>query len=172
MSYVHCPTCDKRIVDKRRYPVEPLCSWLGMSLSQACLTVGLSGSTQKAARCHGLSRQSVDTVSAKLRVHPSEIWPEVVDHDIEDHQVECAADNCTVRFMPAYPWQKFCSTRCRRRTEIQRERATAAGKARNNRQSAAWRESCPDYIKRYRANYWEANRERINAERRQQRRAS
>lgn len=172
MSKVVCPGCGVTIVECRRYRLEALADYLQMTMSAACIQARISGSTQKQALCHGITRHVAERIAGELIAHPSEIWPEVVDHDIEDHEVECAADNCTVRFMPAYPWQKFCSTRCRRRTEIQRERATAAGKARNNRQSAAWRESCADYIKRYRANYWAANRERINAERRQQRRAS
>lgn len=114
-SDIVCPGCDKTIRDVRRYRLEPLAEYLKLSLSQTCIDVRLSGRTQKEARCHGVTRRVVDTICGKLRIHPSEVWPEVIDHDIEDTTRECAYRSCEVRFTPKRRDHKFCSRRCAQR---------------------------------------------------------
>ena len=117
MNKAVCPDCGVRMVECRRYRLEPLAAFMRMTMSQTCIEVRLAGSTQKRGLCHGITRRVVDRIAAELKEHPAVIWPEIVDHDIEDTTLVCAADGCEERFVP-HPRatrQKFCSKGCCRR---------------------------------------------------------
>ena len=123
MNKIACPDCGVTVVECRRYRLEPLAEFMRLTMSQTCIEVRISGSSQKQALCHGVTRRIVDRIAAELRVHPAEIWPEVVDHDIEDAEVECADADCTQRFVPSRAGHVFCSrTCCQRRKKREHRR--------------------------------------------------
>lgn len=168
-QYVTCPGCDKRIRPMRRYPIGPLAAFVGLSPGQTCRHVGLAGSTAKAARCHGLTRQSIETVAAKIAAHPAEIWPEVIDHDIEDASRVCAGDDCMERFIPdKNGHQRYCSARCRGRAQGRRRRSRPSQQVKAAQRIAAWRqanaEEHREYQRRYQRRYMRIWRAKKRAE--------
>lgn len=111
-EYIICPGCNKRIRPLRRYPLEPLAKWFGLSIPQTCRLARVEGTPQKEARCHGITRRVVDRICHEFKAHPYEIWPEVVDHDVQDPR---PCDYCKEPFYPAQRNSRFCCLRCRRR---------------------------------------------------------
>ncbi len=138
-----CPDCGVTVIDCRRYRLEDLATYVRMSVNQACIRFGIGGTTQKRAMCHGITRQVVDRIAGELREHPSTIWPEIVDHDIEDHQRPC--EECEQPFFPRDARNVYCSERCghRRRAREYVRRRTAT--------DPVYREAQREYGRRYRA---------------------
>ena len=150
VNKVVCPDCGVRIVECRRYRLEPLAEFMRMTMSAACIEVGIAGSTQKSAKCHGVTRQVADRAAAHFKEHPSAIWPEVVDHDIEDSSRICP--ECHESFLPHWKTQKFCTPNHQRRHNMRtRYHADAELRERRLVNKRAW---------------YAANREALLAERR------
>jgi CGNR zinc finger len=147
---VACPRCGKTIVECRRYPIEALAEFLRTTIPAACRRVGMSGTSEKDARCHGITRRVVDRVAGELHEHPSVIWPETIDHDIEDITAMCAAEDCDQRFVPRNRSHLFCSERCRQRIKMRRYRATPNGKAADQKWRDHYYDECGDYLRRRR----------------------
>lgn len=108
-----CPDCGKGILGTRRYHPNALAAALGMSVNAACVAGGVSGSTQKDARCHGFTRNFADRLAVKAGYHPYEVWPEMADHDHEDATVPCA--ECGDRFAPTRKGHIYCTPQCGKR---------------------------------------------------------
>lgn len=150
MSKVVCPDCGSNIVACRRYPLEAFAEFMDITIPAACRMLSITGSTEKGPRCHGLTRQKADKAAALVREHTATIWPEVVDHDIEDTLVECEKPGCTTRFVPSRKGHRFCSKSCNMWNARANER-----KAKRERYATD-----PEYRARRRAEadaYWRAN---------------
>lgn len=157
-----CPDCGKNIVG-RRYPIEPLAEFMGHAPSAR--TVNVSGQTWTAALCHGFTRRTVDRIAGEQRFHPAEVWPEIIGHDIEDAEVECADDDCTRRFVPSRAGHKFCSRTCSTR------RPKREWKNNRYRNDPEYREAAKAKVRKhqaevaeYRARYMRSWRARKRAE--------
>jgi hypothetical protein len=140
-----------------RYPIEPLARLLGISPGTALARLGVSGSTAKQYRTEGVSGRVADRLAVRAGFHPAEVWPEWTDHQIEAAMVECAADDCADRFLPANSRHRYCSHRCQSRTaararyardEAGRERKRAAQR-RYDAETAEYRRA------QRRRRYWE-----------------
>lgn len=66
--------------------------------------------------------ERADELAVKLGEHPAYIWPDdwdrAVAEDVAERSVECAAPDCTERWVPERkpgPTRKFCNARCRDR---------------------------------------------------------
>ena len=164
MNKVTCPTCGATMVECRRYRLEPLAQFMRMTMSATCIEVRISGKSQQQAFCHGVTRRVVDRIAAELKEHPAIIWPEVIDHDIEDTTKVCDADDCETRFVPRNRAAKYCSKRCLARVKQRRYRATPAGRAANLRAKRAYVAACADYVAKQRRAYYEANKDRLLAQ--------
>lgn len=184
VTKVVCPGCGVTVVECRRYRLEPLAEFMRMSVNAVCIEVNVSGTTLRAARCHGITRRLVDRIAGQLKCHPAEIWPEVIDHDIEDHTALC--EECAEPFVPSRKGHRFCSERCshrrrsrtyvRRRLEIDpnyREARAEYGRryrAESRRALTAYarwyRQANPDQVRAYDRRYKEANKDRLRELRR------
>lgn len=77
-------------------------------------------------KAEGLTRRQAENIADKVRSHCYELWPEALDHDFADVSIECAAWDCTVRFIPggrggSRRWPpRFCSPGCRTRSKQRR----------------------------------------------------
>jgi hypothetical protein len=165
---------------KRRYPFEPLEEIVARQLRSRGIAPTLKGVADelgeeanlvRRARANGLNREQTERLAAKVGYHPASIWPEILDHDIEDLPV-CASDDCDERFVPRNRASKYCSPRCSRREVARRYRARhpevvkaqAARRRARYAADAAKRQEQIDYQARYRSN--EGVRRRKNAYRR------
>lgn len=131
----------------RRYALEPLADAMAMSLDAACKQLGVSGSTQQEYRQRGVTVRVADRLACQAGFHPALIWPTWHDDALADAEVECAADDCTTRFVPNNPRQRYCQERCYKR-QWQRDRYRndpewrehkRAQKARYNAETAEYR---------------------------------
>jgi hypothetical protein len=160
-AVVECDGCGKRLQVARRYQIARLADYLNESLNSACIAVGLSGTTQQDARCHGVTRRVADTLADRVGQHVWTIWPETADHDIEDHSVPC--QECGDPFIPNREGHRHCSDTCRtRRTsrEYQRRRHATDPEFREHkrRQNREYYEETVEYQRAYaRRRYQEIN---------------
>lgn len=155
-----------------RYPIEPLAALMGLSPGQALAQLGCSGSTAKEYRTIGVSERVADRLATTAGFHPSEVWPEIVDAAIDALKIECAREDCTVRFVPANRRQRYCHRNCKDvvNTRRRRQRPEVAAAAREY--AARYREENYDYVVRAEAARREAKREEINDRQRARDRAA
>jgi hypothetical protein len=135
-----CPDCGKSIRDWRRYRLEPLAEALGLTMAALCREAAVSGSTEQDVRCHGVPRDTAERYALRLGRHPYEIWFEMRDHDVEDHQVACANERCGKVFLPRSARQRYCSTRCQKNAWMRHHYAsdTEWAEARKAKSRAYW----------------------------------
>lgn len=157
-----CPGCGKSINDVRRYHPDPLAEATGKTLNAACVALGVSGTTQQDARCHGFTRDVADRLAVRAGYMPWEVWPEMADHDLADHQRECAADDCTETFI-GHTNRRYCTPQCKRRTQARRyrERHPENYRQQMRRWKADNAEAVRDYNRRYQRRYmrqWRAKK--------------
>lgn len=128
----------------RRYELEPLLRAAGgISLKRLQQTVGFNGPTYRNVRDRGLTPDQADRYAVRLGLHPFEVWPELLDHQIVDAQRSCAATGCANTFMPhagkGGQNRRYCSDPCRARESMRRHRATPHGREANRRYLASYR---------------------------------
>lgn len=68
----------------RRYEFAPLAEAMGMTPGALAKELGISGSTWKGYRDHGMSEVVADRRAAQCGLVAYEVWPEMRDHSIED----------------------------------------------------------------------------------------
>lgn len=143
----------------RRYPLQPLLDAAGLSLSALRDRFPMSGPTYRNARQVGLTEQQADRYACGLGLVAVTVWPEMIDHAIEDASVECESCSCSVQFIPTRKGHRFCSTRCSYREKNRRlyER-DEAHRERKKAESAAYRASAGRAIRIQQAAYRAANR--------------
>jgi hypothetical protein len=107
-------------MSEHRYPFEPLAAAMRLSGHQASKTLGLSGRTQQSYRRDGMSERVADRLAVKAGLHPFEVWPEMVGHQIEAASVVCADESCGGPFVPERSNQRYCSPACRKRASDRR----------------------------------------------------
>ena len=165
-----------------RYALAPLVEAAGMSEAEFGRRVGLSGSSLTKARRDGLIESAADRYACRAGLVPWLVWSDW----LEDLSVECAADDCTERFVPARNGHAYCSKRCRERVVSKRRYHTdPAARARAIASAAGYYVEAGDYRRsQMRRRHWEkrdtelarmrayyaANRERLQ-ERDRQRKA-
>lgn len=70
----------------RRYPFQALADAMNMTLAELGRHLNISGSTFKAMRENGLSEAAADRRAVQCGLDPYRVWPEMIDHAIEDEQ--------------------------------------------------------------------------------------
>lgn len=119
-------------VGRVRYPLDPLFDAMRLSPHQACVVLGLSGSTQKEYRARGVTEKVADRLAVKAGLSPYEVWPEMVDHQIAAIERACARTDCDQLFVPAGR-RIYCSDACgqvvRERRRRQRPEVREANRA-------------------------------------------
>lgn len=96
----------------RRYPLEPLAEAMCLSMNQACLKLGVSGTTQKEYRARGVTELVADRLAVRAGLHPCEVWPDFGLQPCEE---------CGELFAATRPGHRFCGASCRdRRSARQR----------------------------------------------------
>lgn len=143
---------------KPKYPFAPLAALMGMSESQACRMLGISGKTQQEYRRDGMSAKVADRMAVKARFHPYEVWPVMADRDVKDVE---------------HVDYKEAAARRKRRADYRRRRYQTDPREREARKAAAarYRAETAEYKRRQDAAYRAANRDRrIAAERERYRR--
>ena len=98
--------------EPKRYSLSALVEAAGMSEAELGRRVGLSGSSLTKARRDGLIESAADRYACRAGLVPWLVWSDW----LEDAWVECAAEDCADRFVPARKGHRYCSSRCRRRT--------------------------------------------------------
>lgn len=68
----------------RRYPIQPLARAMGCSTHTMGARLGISGTTYKTYRDHGVAHVTADNLAIRAGYHPYEIWPEMHGHDLAD----------------------------------------------------------------------------------------
>lgn len=119
----------------RRYQLQPLADVLGISLASLGRHLGVSGSTWKEYRDQGVTEKVGDRLAVRAGVAAYEVWPEMLDHAIEDADHEDAeeqrrrrdARNARRRELYAANRQRVCAIeRARYQAEITYRRKKAA----------------------------------------------
>lgn len=97
-----------------RYPLSRLLALMGGNLSEKYRTLRISGSTVQDYRRNGVSARVADSLAVRAGFDPYVVWPELLDDAIAAEERECAAPDCTVRFVPGPKAGKkrFCSRTC------------------------------------------------------------
>lgn len=125
----------------------------------------------------GLTRDHAEDAAARLGEHPYVLWPEMRDDDIADAEAAlrtCAAEDCTVRFVPTSHRQHYHQPKCRDRQKARRWRRSDKGREaqRRRRQRPEVAELNRQRRRAYyaeNAEYERARQRRYDARRRQQR---
>lgn len=150
-----------------RYPLEPLAAAMGLSMNQACLRLGISGSTQQEYRRRGVTEKVADRLAVRAELVPYEVWPEMADHAIASIEVECARTDCATRFVPRRKGMRYCTSTCKDVEGTRRRRRERPEVAQAARDSAArYRAENRAYVLRREASYQDRNRDQINARQR------
>ena len=148
------------------YPLEPLAEALGIERSALARRLGISGSTWKQYRDQGVTEKVADRLAVRAGLHPSEVWPEIVDEWISASSGVCP--ECGESFVKTRSSHRFCSDSCRRRPAQRRyynrkyQTDPEFRQKEKDRASALYYESHAYALRRNLA-YKQANRERINA---------
>lgn len=138
----------------KRYPLAPLLDAMGMSANQACLALGLSGSTQQQYRRDGVTERVADRLAGKAGFSVYEIWPEMADDVID---AVAAADRAREN---AGERRRYRTDPAKRARRLETRRAYYAQHGEYERAAQRVRDAA-----RY-----AANRDEINARRRERRR--
>lgn len=107
-----------------RYALAPLMRAAGVaSMAELRATFPMNGATYRRVLDEGLSEVQADRLAVRLGLLPWDVWPDW----LEAAEVECAATDCAVRFVPAQGHQRFCHSSCssrqRRRDRYRRDPA-------------------------------------------------
>lgn len=121
---------------QRRYDVQALIDAGGLSSNATMRAVKAGGGRWTMALQQGISEATADRWATRLGFVPYEIWPEMVDHLVEDEGawVTCAADDCPQAFDPQASSKKkrrFCSRTCQTRVNKRRQRTNPAQRERD-----------------------------------------
>ena len=133
----------------RRYPLEPFFALTRWSLSDVQDLAGCNASEWRIRKAEGVTEFVADRIACAAGFHPHEVWPEMLDHAINDlPDRDC--DECGQSFIPARPSiQRFCSRRCYRRfharASTRRIRATPEGAAKNRERRRRYYAENADY---------------------------
>lgn len=144
---------------ERRYPLEPLLTAMGCTLSAAQPKLGIGGPEYRKYSEEGMSREVAERKANRAGLPVYFVWPEMVEHDLAhaDAVRRARLNEIASRYRDNHP----------ERRESERER------------SRAYYAECADYVRarerrRYRENaerikaqkkaYREANAERISAQ--------
>lgn len=65
--------------EPRLYPFAPLAAIAGLTPSEAARRLGISGSTWKQYRDHGMTERVADRRAVQLGYHPHEVWPDMLE---------------------------------------------------------------------------------------------
>lgn len=103
----------------RRYPLQALLDAARMTMDDLRQHVSIGGPTYRNARDRGLRRDQADRWAMAVGLHPSVVWPDWMDDQIESILRPCA--ECGTPFAPKQSNYRFCKRACRRR-RIERER--------------------------------------------------
>ena len=126
----------------RRYSITPLVEALrlepGQSVARA-LNVG--GTALTTMTICGLEERTAERLAVRAGLSPYDLWPEMLDQAIAEVERECAADDCTVTFLPPakVPGKRYCSATCRRRVQRRAQ----------YRQDPEFRERVKEQMRRY-----------------------
>lgn len=130
-----------------RYPLASLAAACGLSEHALCQRLGVKGSDGQRAIREGLSELLADRYAVKMGLHSAVVWPELMDAAIEAVHRDCAAPDCTARFVPRTRTHRFCSDRCRQRVKQRRYRSTPSGADNNRKWRRSWYAECAEYDK-------------------------
>lgn len=141
----------------RRYPLDPLFAAMRMTPASACRSLNVSGSTMQEYRGRGVTELVADRLATRAGFPTYSVWPEMLEHAIEDAAAEDVAraedrrlrDNAR---KAAYDRQRY------RNDPEWRERKKAV----NRSYKEATREAQRAYARKHR----EANRARLAAQKR------
>lgn len=103
----------------RRYDLGALLAMMGCTLSAAQVELGIGGPEYRKYNEQGMSREVAERKADRAGFHVYEVWPEMVEHDLELLPV-CAAERCEERFVPRNSAARYCSARCRNRENHRR----------------------------------------------------
>jgi hypothetical protein len=131
----------------RRYPLSKLldacdCTEAELVRRLAIKGVHFDGTTLKRAREQGLVERAADRYAARLGWVVWHVWPEWLDHIIEDESIPCA--ECETPFVPKTAQMKYCSRPCgsrKRARESGRKRYAESEEVRARRKLNAKRTS-------------------------------
>ena len=132
----------------RRYPYGPVEAFLGSSDGDAASELGVNRRTVQRWKAEGLSRDQLDRICDRLRVHPYEVLPELRDHDLADAEQAERERRERVREIDRRSWRKRWAAMTEEQREAKREYA------RRYRQEARAATSVS------RRRYYQQNRER------------
>lgn len=155
----------------RRFPFADLARAMGVTEHAACVALSVSGSTEQDYRRRGLTARVAERLAERARLHPYEVWPELLDEVLAGMERQCEAQGCTNAFIDSPgrggPRRRWCSRRCAARENARkRYHEDAELRARRIASASRYYEDCGEYA-RARQREWERkNRDRINARRR------
>lgn len=104
----------------RRYPFANLCEALHVTPTDLKRRLGLDHRQLSRYLEQGLPEARADELACRLGLVTVNVWPEMIEHAIEDASVECADQACNELFVPSRKGHKFCSERCQRRDASRR----------------------------------------------------
>lgn len=96
-----------------KYPLAPLITLTRMSHGEIAAAVGITSSGVQRWSTRGITERRADQVAVALGFSPYEVWPEMLDHAIEECVGVCVM--CGEPFV-ARKGQRFCGDACRWRT--------------------------------------------------------
>lgn len=124
-----------------RYPLQPLLDTAGLNASHSVKALGLGGPEYRKYRDEGMTREVAERKALRVGLHPYEVWPEMVEHDLLEAQ---HAENARKERRRQYRRDYYLANR-ERELERQRERDRADAEVK----------------RRYQRWYYQANRERL-----------
>lgn len=116
----------------RRYPFQPLLNAADLPRREVRRQLGISGTNWQDYLNRGVTTRVADRLACAIGHHPAEIWPEWIDHAIEDITVDhkdCA--ECGQPFEASSPRRRFCKPQCRKNHHSRAWKSTPEGRRRN-----------------------------------------
>ena len=107
----------------RRYPFANLCEALHVTPTDLKRRLGLDHRQLSRYLEQGLPEARADELAVRLGLVAANVWPEMIDHAIEDASVECAERSCSETFVPSRSGQRYCSRRCGNRVRARERQA-------------------------------------------------
>lgn len=114
------------------------------SITELAAAIGMHRRNLQRYVAEGVPASHTDDIAIALGLLDTEMWPEIIDHEIADLTRTCAAPECDETFVLAEQGdgggnRRYCSFRCKKREAMRRYRSRPHGRANDARYARAYR---------------------------------
>ena len=103
-----------------RYPLDHFFALTGWSMTDVQREAPCNAAEWRKRRTEGVTERIADRIACAAGLHPHTVWPEMLEHALEDASKVC--EECGASFVPPpkVPYKRFCGRPCQARNAARR----------------------------------------------------